>query len=427
MEIEFIKTDSNLILRYTSSTNWIDEPGIEYPIKLANNAIILEENDRILTDNDECDGYVYEFNFGVKNGNYYKISKEKIGTTFDLYINELLEVDWTWFYCITMPRKYKDKEGNEKSTSIYGCLLHCFKEFYNKEKLYFENDDFQQEEDDGMHITKSTYQRFVDKFPTATNVKYQKLSILTSILRDELDVKDYDQIYNSYKKRAIPKQRKRNIVFNAINDNDIQKYKFAKELLEKTLEENKQGKFVHEDEFTKIIVKIFCLINPKYIMIKEKLNIVDFCNSRNNCQPDISLIDCDGNIDIIEVKSPNKYPNIFRKTKYRSHYVTCGELNGAINQLQQYLKSLTKMSDKDIQNKNLELQQELGDVKLRAIHPKGFVIFGRDESSFCDPEKELKKIDFEIIKNTHSNIVDILTFDQLIVRIDRILEHLENK
>ena len=77
MKIEFIKTESNLILRYTSSTNWIDEPGVEYPIKLANNAIILEENDRILTDSDECDDYVYEFNFGVKNGNYYKISKEK--------------------------------------------------------------------------------------------------------------------------------------------------------------------------------------------------------------------------------------------------------------------------------------------------------------------------------------------------------------
>ena len=290
-----------------------------------------------------------------------------------------------------------------------------------------ENDDFEQEEDDGMHITKSTYQRYVDKFPTTTNVKYQKLSILTSILRDELDVVDYDQIYNSYKKKIIPKQCKSSINFSAINDNDIQKYKFAKELLEKTLEKNKQGAFVHEDDFTKIIVQIFCLINPKYIKIKEKLNIVDFCSTRNNCQPDISLIDCDGNIDIIEVKSPNKYPNLFRKTKYRSHYVPCGELNGAINQLQQYLKSLTKMSDKEIQNKNSELQNELGNIKLRAIHPKGFVIFGRDDESFCDPEKELKKIDFEIIKNTYSDIVDILTFDQLIERINRILNHLGNK
>ncbi len=278
-----------------------------------------------------------------------------------------------------------------------------------------------------MHITKSTYLRYQNLFPTATNVKYQKLSILTNILRDELDVKDYDHIYDSYKNKIISRNAKSDILLKTIKDNDIQKFKYAKELLEKALQDNKQGKFVHEDDFTKLIVKIFCLINPKYIMIKEKLNIVDFCNVRRNCQPDISLIDCDGNVDIIEVKSPNKYPNLFRKTKYRSHYVPCGELNGATNQLQQYLKSLTKMSDKELQDKNPDLQKDLGNIKLRSIHPKGFIIFGRDEESFNDPERELKKIDFEIIKNTYSDIVDILTFDNLIERINRILAHLENE
>ena len=68
MEIEFIKTNSNLILKYTSSTPWIDAPGFNYPIKLAKNAIILEETDRIQTtdENDYEDNYVYKFNFGEK-------------------------------------------------------------------------------------------------------------------------------------------------------------------------------------------------------------------------------------------------------------------------------------------------------------------------------------------------------------------------
>ncbi len=53
-----------------------------------------------------------------KNGKYYKISKEKIGAGFDLYINEHLDIDWSWFYCITTTKKYKNKNGEEKSTTI---------------------------------------------------------------------------------------------------------------------------------------------------------------------------------------------------------------------------------------------------------------------------------------------------------------------
>ena len=241
--------------------------------------------------------------------------------------------------------------------------------------------------------------------------------------QNELDVVDYEEIYQEYKAKHIEVKSSQSVLSQNLQEQEKLKFIYAKAQLEKALADHSSGKFIHEDTFSKYIAEFFRLLNPKYIKVSTKINIKDYTGARDNCQADMCLIDCDGNIDLIEVKSPS-YPNLFRKSPYRNHYVPCGELNGAINQLQQYLKSLTKMSSEEIMNKNHVLQEELGGIELKAVHPKGYIIFGRDDVSFSGENAEQKKVDFEIMRNAYRDVVDIITFDDLVKRFDQIITFL---
>ena len=423
--ISFEKKDSQLILCYEPEKDWIEEKLADDQEFKIYKTFSFSKKDLISKDEDSPIGYEYKFVFGEKVQNYFKIDKEKISATFDLYIDASLSIDQSWFVTSSSKRsRYQDKTGEEKSSSIYGNILYAFKNFYKHDKLFIDIDSDSNFEDDGLHITQSTYKDFVKIFPTATNVKYQTLSIFTNLLKSELDVVNYEEIYGRYKSREISVRNKEDIKTEEICKQEKVKYIYAKDQLLKSLERSAAGEFIHEDEFSKLIAQIFCFLNPKYVKIQTKLNISDYTGARANCQADLSLIDCEGNIDLIEVKSPQAYPNLFRKRPYRNHYVPSGELSGAINQLEQYLKCLTKMTTEEISNKNPALQNEMGEIKLKAVHPKGYIIFGRDSASFNGDNVNQKRLDFELIKNTYKDVVDIITFDELIKRFERIISFL---
>lgn len=423
--ISFEKKDSQLILCYEPEKDWIEEKLADDQEFKIYKTFSFSKKDLISKDEDSPIGYEYKFVFGEKVQNYFKIDKEKISATFDLYIDASLSIDQSWFVTSSSKRsRYQDKTGEEKSSSIYGNILYAFKNFYKHDKLFIDIDSDSNFEDDGLHITQSTYKDFVKIFPTATNVKYQTLSIFTKLLKSELDVVNYEEIYGRYKSREISVRNKEDIKTEEICKQEKVKFIYAKDQLLKSLERSAVGEFIHEDEFSKLIAQIFCFLNPKYVKIQTKLNISDYTGARANCQADLSLIDCEGNIDLIEVKSPQAYPNLFRKRPYRNHYVPSGELSGAINQLEQYLKCLTKMTTEEISNKNPALQNEMGEIKLKAVHPKGYIIFGRDSASFNGDNVNQKRLDFELIKNTYKDVVDIITFDELIKRFERIISFL---
>ena len=357
--ISFEKKDRQLILCYETESDWLEEKLEEDQDFQIYKTFSFSKKDLISKDEESSICYDYKFVLGEKDQNYFRIDKEKIGATFDLYIDASLSIDQSWFVTSSSKRsKYQDKTGEEKSSSIYGNILyafknfykHDFKNFYKHDKLFIDIDSDSNFEDDGLHITQSTYKDFVKIFPTATNVKYQTLSIFTKLLKSELDVVDYEEIYSRYKSREISVRNKEDIKTEEICKQEKVKYIYAKDQLLKSLERSAAGEFIHEDEFSKLIAQIFCFLNPKYVKIQTKLNISDYTGARANCQADLSLIDCEGNIDLIEVKSPQAYPNLFRKRQYRNHYVPSGELSGAINQLEQYLKCLTKMTTEEISN-----------------------------------------------------------------------------
>ena len=152
---------------------------------------------------------------------------------------------------------------------------------------------------------------------------------------------------------------------------------------------------------------------------KSDLNDSDKC--KGNIYPDIVLVDNDGNIDLIEIKRPQY--DIFYKNVYRNNYVPIRELQGTCMQLQNYLISLTKTSNDSLQQEKFKVDSNIPkDFQLKATSPKGYIIYGRD-MQLEGNEKMLT--DFQIVRNMYSNVIDIITYDDLIRRLENMLKALE--
>lgn len=138
--------------------------------------------------------------------------------------------------------------------------------------------------------------------------------------------------------------------------------------------------------------------------------------------PDIVLVDNDGNIDLIEIKRPQY--DIFYKNVYRNNYVPLRELQGTCMQLQNYLISLTKTPNDLLQQEKFKKEANIPkEFQLKATSPKGYIIYGRDKQL---EGNEKMSTDFQIVRNMYSNVIDIITYDDLIRRLENMLKALES-
>lgn len=160
---------------------------------------------------------------------------------------------------------------------------------------------------------------------------------------------------------------------------------------------------------------IILLLYSKYIN-KEKSVRID--TDESYVLADILLFDAAGYVDSIEIKKPEvSGVGILRKTAYRNNYVPSRELSGAIMQIEKYsfwLSRWGKNGEKKLLNMygaNLPVG-----MKVRIANPAGIIIFGLD-NGFTDEERH----DFEIIKRKYKHIVDILTYNDLLRRLENII------
>ena len=89
------------------------------------------------------------------------------------------------------------------------------------------------------------------------------------------------------------------------------------------------------------------------------------------------------------------------------------DLEGAIVQIEKYVYIL-----------NHEGEARAGDLpaglEIKVVNPQGILLLGRSRGL----TKE-QLFDFEIIKRQHKNIVDIMTYDDLLNRLKNILKQME--
>lgn len=165
------------------------------------------------------------------------------------------------------------------------------------------------------------------------------------------------------------------------------------------------------------IAKILTLVFSKYYTFIDEITIN---TDEGGKRPDFIFIDTQGNIDAVEIKKSHNIP-IISKKKYRNNYAPSKELTGTIMQVEKYLYHLNRTvasSEKKIKGKLLTTRGIDMNVKIR--NSQGIIILGRSNEL---NEEQLR--DYEIIKRQFKHIADILSYDDLINRLNMLLNHFD--
>lgn len=122
----------------------------------------------------------------------------------------------------------------------------------------------------------------------------------------------------------------------------------------------------------------------------------------------------------MEIKKPDKQ-RVITTGQYRNNYVPDRDLSGAIVQIEKYVYCLSHWGDAGEKALTLKFERDLPKgVGIRIVNPQGMLILGR--SSNLTKEQ---KYDFEIVKRQYKNIVDIMTYDDLLERLNNIVSQLD--
>ncbi|WP_175949735.1 Shedu immune nuclease family protein [Burkholderia vietnamiensis] len=131
---------------------------------------------------------------------------------------------------------------------------------------------------------------------------------------------------------------------------------------------------------------------------------------------DILLVDASGNVDVIEIKKPLGKP-IMLPVRYRDHHLPMRDLVGAIGQVTHYLRHLNRwgLAGEDYLTRLLRADLPTG-FRIRIINPLGIVITGRSNTL-----SEAQRREFEVLRRDSKGVVDIITYDDLLARLQAVL------
>lgn len=178
----------------------------------------------------------------------------------------------------------------------------------------------------------------------------------------------------------------------------------------------KESEKYSENHWQTEIAKILMLLNFNYIGFLEKPRIPIEEEGKFR-EPDFILVDSRGFIDIVEIKKADNI-QILNNREYRNNYIPSQELSGAIIQCNKYCfwLSQNRKNNEELISKKIKEKYDI-DIKINIRNPKFTIILGR---SYEFTEKQQK--DFRTIKTQYNNVNEILSYDDVIIKIERLLD-----
>lgn len=391
MALEFNIEENKLLLKYSPENGvaWIDEildSENEFYLK---RTFAFKKTDLYTYDKTNDDERI--FVLGELDHEFYKISNRILSTTFDVLIHYSVEI--------------------KKDTFISNNSFSIFKRF---DKLA--NQQIVIGGNESNSIPENIFIDIINSLPNKTELEHYVNSRITNVLSQYLEkVKDSG---NAFEKYLEKRTKFKNVdSLKSIKINEVEKYSFILKKLKDMLE-NSTG--FSESNWQSEILEIILLLYPKYIRCFSEVHINDYYTNPQRTtkrKVDLMLVDTNGNIDLIEIKKPFEFSVISQNT-YRANYTPMKELSGTIMQVEKYLFHLNKWGCDGERKLTSVYQSQLpNSISIRITNPKGILIIGRDYNL-----NESQKFDFEIIKRKYSNIMDIITYDDLIKRLENILE-----
>lgn len=352
--------------------------------------IKLEQDDYDLLEEVYGPDETFSLLFAELTDEYYKILEGIITKKINVFFHKSISLVPDYFYA-------------ESNLSIFAQI----------EELV--DEDFYIGGDHPNSIPEEEFDNLINNFPNSYEKRLYAKSRISSILRNYFDsTSDEEFKFKRYLKKK-PSKKGKNLI-KKFQEYETTKFQFLLSKLEGMLNDVNS---YNEDSWQNEILQIILLLYPKYILSFKSVFVKADIGKKKFL--DFMLVDSNGNIDVIEIKQPFE-DSIMTRGVYRDNFIPKRELSGTVMQLEKYIFYLNRWGEsgeKAITKKLKERLPENFDIKI--TNPKGFIIMGRD-NNLSHQQKE----DFEVIKRKYSNVLDIITYDDLLQRLRSTIHQLQN-
>ena len=409
-----------VVLEYAPERNdggWIWEQLTEDPhvaklssvFRFTRSDLLVEPSEDIANAFDEINGFTYRFRLAQSDGDYWRIAGRKLAIDDDVLIAK---------GAIPLARKIF---AAHRDISIF---RHLAKVIGTGTEIVIGGDA---EARPGV-LPVAVFKELLAKFPNSGELDRYADARIANIVGEYFDPeRDFRGAYEAYLDRRKPLPRGEPLRAEALLETEIDKFELIRDTLAEWLKTGGRS----EEQWQKQLLAFLPLIFPKYVAVIEKLPIADRYTTPGTLrtrQIDLALVDVNGNIDVIEIKKPADNV-LLRRTRYRDNYVPTGDLSGTIMQAEKYLFHLGKggIAAEDKLTARYQAVLPPG-LKIRITNPKAICILGRDRNA--DGSAALNDgqlADLEIIKRKYTNMIDIITYDDLLRRLERIIASLRRR
>lgn len=264
-------------------------------------------------------------------------------------------------------------------------------------------------------IPKETFDDLIRKFPKTAELDKYAHKRIANILKDYFPECDqYEVIYEKYMKAKKGDPRAPTLATSKYNIQiEFEQFTVAYHELTDMLS---RYEAIGEKQWQERIHGILQLLYPKYICYAREVRFSGI--GKHDKQPDFLLVDSNGFVDILEIKKAD----VLVLTQYRNNYVASRELSGAIQQIENYIYCLNS-SDKAKEDVARKLSHDLPQgIDVSVVNPQGILLLGRSHE-FSNQQRR----DFELIKRQYKHVADIMTYDDLALRLKNILAALKGR
>jgi len=359
-----------------------------------------------LDEKENPENTTFTFRFATIDGEYFRIPGRILGTTLDVLINSDIWLDRKVFVAernVGIFRRIERAVGNEREIVVGG-----------------------QRED---RIPVEVFRELQERFPNSGELDRYANARVDAIVGEYFDgmksARENYEIYLSQRKSFVSDLP---LAQEELLQTDIDKFLYVRNTIASWLMD---AEAYSERDWQRMIVKVILLIFPKYVAVLENVHVPDFYTVPGATRPryiDLCLVDAAGNVDVIEVKKPFNSV-LLAKTLYRNNNIPTRELSGSIMQAEKYLFHLQKWGVQGERTLTTERGAELpSGMKIKVTNPKAIIILGRDRlPDGATALSDGQQFDLEVIKRKYANMIDILTYDDLLRRLDNIIASLSRR
>ena len=386
------KSNENLIFEYSSNDS------LEWLVKKINdgegylNGFNFNKEDILELDEDER---LIKLSLAKKNGDYYQICiDEKI--TYLLYKDINLDID-----------------VSKIMVSKYSNIFNIIPKFIiDKNVIKIGGPD--------CDIPTEDFNKLLASFPTNREKELYYCKKVQLILENYFEnITDYNSKYERHVKN---KSFINNIFKKDISElvtYDIERYELILASLKKNL--NKSEEF-SEADWKQYIAEIILLLFPKYINYHKEAYVKLTKSKKKREFIDFILVKDNGAVDVLEVKKPDCNSIISNATDHGNYYST-KTLSTVVMQTEKYVYNLNRNIESTENSFDFKYSKEYpGNFKFRIMNPKGLIIIGQ-----ADKYSKEQLEDLEIIRRMYSNIIEIITYDDMINMLERQIELLKKR